>query len=373
MPLYAFGSNGSGQLGIGHVDDVSIPTRCLFEGPEPEPLSNQSLILKPAHEQSPNGVLRIAAGGNHTLLLLPDGTVYAAGCNEDGRCGVSPGDPLLKFRRVVIHDPESECLYATFKDVSASWEGTFLVERQGERLFVLGSGAKGELGLGEGYVRALGPRCVTGFRQRIVSVASGMGHTVVVLENGDVYGWGGARKGQLGEDAKGRKIVWTPVRVEGVPFRATGAACGREFTVVTGDRSRGEFVVLGSQGDRWGILSGPPLVTGYGGIAASWHGVYVHRGEGFVVAWGRNDRGQLPPADLPVVRELAVGSEHVLALVDGGKVVAFGWGEHGNCGPVADKRGDVKGRYIEIPVPGEEGSEVVGVGAGCATSWVVMS
>jgi protein ATS1 len=74
-----------------------------------------------------------------------------------------------------------------------------------------------------------------------------------------------------------------------------------------------------------------------------------------------------------VVRELAVGSEHVLALVDGGKVVAFGWGEHGNCGPVADKRGDVKGRYIEIPVPGEEGSEVVGVGAGCATSWVVMS
>jgi hypothetical protein len=30
MRLFAFGSNGSGQLGIGHEEDVPTPTQCLF-------------------------------------------------------------------------------------------------------------------------------------------------------------------------------------------------------------------------------------------------------------------------------------------------------------------------------------------------------
>lgn len=372
MPLYAFGSNGSGQLGIGHDEDVSIPTKCLFEGSEPD-------ILQSSEGKSTNYIRRIAAGGNHTLLLFSDGAVYAAGCNDDGRCGIESGDSLMRFRRVVVRDDDdygSGQTCETFRDVSACWEGTFLVGAEGDRLFVLGSGAKGELGLGEGVARATGPVPVKGFPPsgtEVVSIASGMGHTVVVLSDGEVYGWGATRKGQLGEAAKGKKIVWEPVRVEGVPFRATGAVCGREFTVVTGDRTKGEFVILGSANNRWNILSDvPPALGAYRGIGASWHGVYVQQNGG-VLAWGRNDRGQLPPVDLPAVRELAVGSEHALALLEGGKVVAFGWGEHGNCGPVVDEQGNVKGKCALIPLPMEEESLVVGVGAGCATSWVGMS
>ncbi|GAB1209864.1 hypothetical protein APSETT445_008652 [Aspergillus pseudonomiae] len=369
MPLFAFGSNGSGQLGIGHDEDVSIPTRCLFEATELD-------VLQSTEGISTNYLRRIAAGGNHTLLLFSDGAVYTAGCNEDGRCGVEPGDVLTRFRRVVVNDDGRGRSCETFRDVSACWEGTFLVAAEGDRVFVLGSGAKGELGLGEGVVRASRPVIVKDFPPsgaEVVGVASGMGHTVVVLSDGSVYGWGAARKGQLGEAAKGQKIVWEPVKVEGVPFRATGAVCGREFTVVTGDRSKGEFVILGSADNRWNVLSGaPPALGAHRGIWASWHGVYVQRDKG-VLAWGRNDRGQLPPADLPVVRELAVGSEHALALLGGGMVVAFGWGEHGNCGPAVDEQGNVKGKYGLIPLPTEGESHVVGVGAGCATSWVVMS
>ena len=67
-----------------------------------------------------------------------------------------------------------------------------------------------------------------------------------------------------------------------------------------------------------------------------------------------------------------MGSEHALALLDEGTVVAFGWGEHGNCGTEVDAQGNVKGRYnrIEMPEIGHE-HEVVGIGAGCATSWII--
>ncbi|KAA8650580.1 hypothetical protein EYZ11_003546 [Aspergillus tanneri] len=379
MPLLAFGSNGSGQLGIGHIEDVSVPTRCLFDEQE-----QKSSSLGDG-DKSPNDVLRITAGGNHTLILFADRTVYATGCNEDGRCGQNTSHrSLLRFRRVIIDDTSTGHSYDTFKDVSATWEGTFLVPFRGadeaDAVFVLGSGAKGELGLGPGCVQTTVPKRIPDFPPpgaKIVSISSGMGHTIAVLSSGEVYGWGGARKGQLGDSAAEHKIVWTPLKINNVPFYATGATCGREFTVVTGNQAIGEIAVLGAFGDRWNILSGIPpagdFLMGYRGVFASWHGIYVHQRDSSVVSWGRNDRGQLPPADLPKSRRIAVGSEHALALLGDRSVVAFGWGEHGNCGPSTDTQGNVKGEYRQIPLPGEGDAAVVEIGAGCATSWIITS
>jgi protein ATS1 len=218
-----------------------------------------------------------------------------------------------------------------------------------------------------------------------------MGHTVAVLSNGDVYGWGGSRKGQLGETLKEQKIAWAPAKVAGIPFAVQSAVCGREFSVVCGDRGRGEFVVLGDKANRWGILNVPAFLRstgleggnspGFSSIGASWHGVYIHATSQSsagpesapIIAWGRNDRGQLPPDNFPYPVKMAVGSEHVLVLMRDGTVASFGWGEHGNCGPDTDERGNVAGRYGLIPLDAvlTSGGRVTGLGAGCATSWLV--
>ncbi|KAL5339573.1 regulator of chromosome condensation 1/beta-lactamase-inhibitor protein II [Aspergillus crustosus] len=389
--LFAFGSNGSGQLGIGHDEDVSVPTRCIFEEDDLPPSSS---ALRAASGFNDEGipqprVSRIVAGGNHTLVLLGDGRVYAAGERRDGRCGFAIKDQEAGlfnaesvFRRAIVEETESETVFDRFKGVSATWEGSILVSLSDE-VFVLGTGLKGELGLGSGCGSGSGvektiaktavqipdfPPAGT----KVVAISSGMGHTVVVLSSGEVYGWGGARKGQLGDKLISEKLVWKPTRIEGVPFRVTDATCGREFTVLSGNRERGEFVVLGSTGDKWGILSGTPhfgKVNGFLSISASWHGVYVHQKDGSIFSWGRNDRGQLPEPGLRVVKEVAVGSEHVVALLEERSVVAWGWGEHGNCGPETDAQGNVRGVGSRMPIP--EGVEVVGVGAGCATSWIM--
>ncbi|KXG54117.1 Regulator of chromosome condensation, RCC1 [Penicillium griseofulvum] len=440
MRLFAFGSNGSGQLGIGHEDDVSTPTQCLFE--QPEPSQGSQITTVPDESQ----IITIAAGGNHTLLLTTSGSIYAAGCNEDGRCGPhretkfpngheSKGN-ILRFRQMILSDPISDTEVSKFKHVSATWEGTIAVASvprnsdnnvhgdnpTEDRIFVFGSSPKGELGLGKDTVSVTGA-CIPSFPLpglRITALASGMAHSVAVLSNGDVYGWGGARKGQLGRENREAKVAYSPVRIC-VPFFAEAVACGREFTVVSG---RGQFVVLGDEGNRWGILNVPESLSlraglddgdgdhlqdgeqgcgGRGGtiryrytsIAASWHGVYVHAApglgreepsisdtktksdsdilDGSVVAWGRNDRGQLPPPNLPPPAKLAVGSEHAIALLGDARVAAFGWGEHGNCGPDTNSQGNVSGTYnvISLPEAVGAGAKVVGVGAGCATSWMI--
>ncbi|KAJ5176075.1 uncharacterized protein N7482_001952 [Penicillium canariense] len=363
-------------------------------------------------------IAHVAAGGNHTLLLTKKGCVYAAGCNTNGRCGPASHaeETLLRFRRVVLTDAATGERVDTFKCVSATWEGSILVAgvrtaQSGvsvDKLFILGSSPNAALGLlpstsnsGANVVQS--GTSIPGFpppNTSIHALASGMGHTVVILSNGDVYGWGGSRKGQLGEALREQRTVWLPAKVEGIPFAAQSAVCGREFSVVCGERGRGEFVVLGDAGNRWRVLDVPASLRGTGtgeeggirgfvDVGASWHGVYVHAAlqntsraapgsdsesaSAALIAWGRNDRGQLPPDGLPSPVKMAVGSEHVLALLGDGSVAAFGWGEHGNCGPDTDDRGNVAGRYSSIPLDAvlAGGGRVIGLGAGCATSWIV--
>ncbi|KAF1982239.1 alpha-tubulin suppressor protein Aats1 [Aulographum hederae CBS 113979] len=346
--LLAFGSNGSGQLGIGHEDDVSAPTRAL---------------LSRVHLEAPN-IKTVAAGGNHTLLLSSDGEVFVSGDNSDGRCAQSTEEDLqsdIKFLTFYLPQQQVQELYDF---CAATWEASILVTKSGN-VFSCGTGHKGELGQGEDAVQSKELRPIHGFPPTgtsVIDLAASMSHVVAVLSNGDVYGWGGGRKGQLGTK---QNIIWTPRKIGGIPFKATRAVCGREFTLVAGLPSEGQLAVLGA--DKWSVVSHtPPEIPGWKDIRASWSSIYVLLESGKLLAWGRDDHGQLCPPGLPQIKEVAVGSEHVVALTASGKILAWGWGEHGNCGEQTDANGDVKGKWNEIPIPGQ----AIAIGAGCATSFI---
>ena len=68
---------------------------------------------------------------------------------------------------------------------------------------------------------------------------------------------------------------------------------------------------------------------------------------------------------------ISAGSEHCLALTKTGKVLAWGWGEHGNCGKHTDSDGNVKERWNEIDLP--QSQKAIAVYAGCATSFIVTA
>lgn len=463
------------------MEDTPIPTRCIFEynnddnsktGKDGDGDGGGDGEKEDEIQHAKRGISQIATGGNHTLVLFGNGEVYIAGVgggggsagtgnDGDGGGDGSSSSPLLRFEKVNLGYP--------VRRVSATWEGSFFVvsgsssssdlESGSDAIYVSGTGWKGELGLG-GSNKESGPAqtatattTTTPIRipefppppppptsthkhsnARITTIASGMGHTVAILDTGEVYGWGASRKGQLGPGLKDSKIIWSPTRVDGIPFRATGAACGREFTVISGDKGRGEIVILGSDGDgggsaggrkidKWGIFSDVLLPSsssssttgssesgtgtgrsavsprptkavcipgGYDYILTSWNGVYVHFCDCRVLAWGRGDRGQLPVGRVQDkqkddhqeggnatdvrFKKIAVGSEHGLGLLEDEKtVVAFGWGEHGNCGVEVDEMGDVKGRLNVIPLDIEDGRKVTGISGGCATSWIVTS
>lgn len=146
MQLYAFGSNGSGQLGIGNTNDVSTPQLCLFQD----------------QTELPGRPLKIVAGGNHTLLLLDNGIVYYAGASRDGQ--VNPGIVLpstTTFRKAYISyfgDKVMNC--------SAFWEGSVFVNAENQ-VFTAGLGSKGERGIG-GLSSSLGLQMLENFPPTIL-------------------------------------------------------------------------------------------------------------------------------------------------------------------------------------------------------------
>ncbi|KIW08071.1 uncharacterized protein PV09_01009 [Verruconis gallopava] len=342
--LYALGSNGSGQLGIGSADDAHEPQKCIV----PINFDYKSII-------------NIAAGGNHTLINTA-GKIFAAGDIAGGRYPIvhvytqSKHEDAFKFRLSTVSS----------QFCAATWESTTVIDNI-QRVFACGSGNKGELGLGNGITSSEKPRIITDFPPNddsfIADLAASMSHTVCLLSNGDAYGWGSGRKGQLGEPAQD---CWTPRKIDGIPFEPDRVVCGKDFTYFVGSRSSGHHHIIGN--DRWGVISqAPKSLPSWRDIGASWGSIFVLLETGELLSWGRNDRGQLGPSNLPKLSQIAVGSEHVVALTEDGKVISWGWGEHGNCGLPVDQNGDVKGRWNEIKVAGK----VVGVGAGCATTFII--
>jgi protein ATS1 len=356
--LFALGSNGSGQLGIGSTEDAHTPQKCIL----PPGLDAKSITS-------------IVAGGNHTLISTP-GKTYAAGDNSNGRYPV--------IHRYTQTSPESALSFrlstVSSQFCAATWEASTIIDDI-QRVVTCGTGQKGELGLGLDVKEMQRATVIKNFPAAdennddeafIADVSASMSHTVVVLTNGSVYGWGAGRKGQLGEPAED---VWTPRKITGLPLEPHRVACGKDFTFFVGAPDSNQFIILGTN-DRWGVISQmpqTPLLAPWKDVGASWGSIFILLENGDLISWGRNDRGQLgPKVGLPKLAKIAVGSEHVIALTTEQKVIAWGWGEHGNCGTEVDADGDVKGEtgYTEIVLPAGAGN-AVGVGAGCATSFII--
>lgn len=393
--IWALGSNGNGQLGIGNRDDVPTPTRCLFQPSLPQ----SKLWSRP---------LRTISGGNHTFLLTENRYVYACGQNDDGRCGLIPQATVTSFERVGFtaeRPGRSSRLINKFDHVAATWSSTMFVtwndEAQETEMYSCGTGDFGELALGAGRTRNESPTFVAAFKERVINMAASARHIVIVFENGVARGCGSGRFGQLGDipaevtPAGAPPIsIWTLENLptfndmqDGRPIAAYRIACGLRFTVIL---ARTTFVgcgydakiwLLGCNGkhDKFNLrqhISDAKLDSDHVvGISACWSTVHFELRHSTTISCGRGDKGQRapdsfsPPLPLSDVR---AGSEHAIAgLSTRDGVIMWGWGEHGNCGPI-DANGQLLGDKDHHIIEGKDLAEAKGffpLGAGCATTF----
>ncbi|KAK7970321.1 alpha-tubulin suppressor [Apiospora saccharicola] len=323
--LFALGSNGSGQLGIGHKEDVSVPKPVLFHCEPPS-----------------DPIVKIAAGGNHTIILTESGRAYWSGDSSKGACGVTTISTAdnAQFEELILVESES---LGPIAHITCTWDSTTCVVRdeQGKarKVYSCGTGEQGQLGLeARGIVE---PTLIPNFPPEgteVMHLASGMAHIVAVLDNGEVYGWGNGRKGQLGQavvlddgEPPAPIVNFAPCKIgnsSGLDFKIVNAVCGQYTTCLFGESTEGRVLVLGP--DKWGLKSKAPSATPkWNAVDGSWGDVFVLGEDGTLTAWGRDEHGQLPPPNLPKVTRFVAGSEHSVAVTESNEVISWGWGSTG--------------------------------------------
>ncbi|PYR29128.1 MAG: hypothetical protein DMF98_00985 [Acidobacteria bacterium] len=335
--VWSWGSASLGQLGDGVTDHTtadSAPAKNLFDA------------------------IAVAAGGNHTLALRKDGTVWAWGDNLWGELG----DGSRTSRDVPTQVPGLGHIVA----IAAGYIHSMALANDGS-LWAWGDNHYGQIGSGATSV-SLKPIRVQGL-PTATTITAGFFHSAAVDRAGHVWTWGDDKHGQLGDGLRQPRAIPVDVMPAG---DAAAVAAGQFHTLVL--RSDGTVWTCG--GNTFGQLGRDPMTASSSGhpdeltlaVVPGLHGVTMvaagedHSvaltGDGQVWTWGDNLYGQLGDGTWDVRRRpvraalvgsvtaIASGHAHVLALKSDGTIFTWGFGSDGQLGDNTSTRRVARPRTI---------------------------
>nr|XP_044996937.1 X-linked retinitis pigmentosa GTPase regulator isoform X4 [Jaculus jaculus] len=220
--LYMFGSNNWGQLGLGTKSTISRPTRI-------KALKSEKVILA-------------ACGRNHTLISTVNGSVYAAGGNNEGQLGLGDTDDRDTFHQISFFTSKDN-----IKQLSAGANTSAALTEDG-KLFMWGDNSEGQIGL-KNKSNVCIPHEVT-IGKPISWISCGYYHSAFVTVDGELYTFGEPENGKLGLPDPLLINHRSPQQVSRIPEKVNQVACGGGHTVVLTDNvvytfGLGQFGQLG--------------------------------------------------------------------------------------------------------------------------------
>ncbi|WP_216673601.1 RCC1 domain-containing protein [Pyxidicoccus fallax] len=402
--VWAWGANGSGQLGDGSTTNRSTPVQvsgltgvvAISAGTtHSAALKSDGTVwtwglntsgqlgdgtftrrLNAVQVPGLSNVVALAAGGTHTAVVLADGTARAWGSNGSGQLGDgsvtqrnSPVAALVPFEcGNGVQDPGETC--DDGNSVNGDGCSAMCQLQSGAPLCGNGTVEAGET-CDDGNV-ASGDGCSQVCASETLRLAAGNTHTLFKRADGTLWTWGDNGSGKLGDGTSTDRLAPGLVTaLSGVKTLAGGigysmALRGSDGTVWTwGDNGSGQLGI-GSTADRPTPIQVPGL-SGVVTLATGGSFSLVVLSDGTVRAWGLNSSGQLgigstvspstspvQPSGLTHVRAVAAGVSHSLALHANGTVFAWGLNSSGQLGDSS-----LATRTSPVPVVGLTGMVAV--------------
>lgn len=318
--VYTCGNNDYGQLGDGTIIAKTTPIQVAG-------LSN---------------ITAVAAGIYFSLALRDDSTVWAWGDNEVGQLGDSTGG-FGQYSTIPVQ-------VKNLSNIVAISAGHFHALALGDNGTVWAWGANYNFLLGVSDTSLYGfiPKQVLNITNATM-VKAGGGHSLVLTEDCEVWGWGGNRMGQLGNDT----ILETniPVQVTGVS-NCVSIAVGNSHSLAL--RSDGTVWAWGENNSAqlgngqmggWSTFPINTLIQDVVQISAGWMHSFAIKDDETAWGWGKNNSGELGQGTTPLavltpkqvllsgVQAIAGADWHSIALNNAGTATwGFGWNTYGQLG-----------------------------------------
>ncbi|HIJ91143.1 MAG: hypothetical protein OEV89_10630 [Desulfobulbaceae bacterium] len=280
-----------------------------------EPLPKKRMVLEPMPLTMPGKVRQLAAGEQHSLALLEDGSVWAWGRGYEGQLGIGDGGTRM---RLAVNDSPGSAQPQRVSGISDAIQvvttntAAFALRSDGS---VLGWGSGNAGLLGPGYLpprpmesprTASTPITIAGV-SGITRIAVGSTHVLALTADGRVLSWGNNSSGELGRKTSAKDDA-TPQFVEGLQGvidiaagTATSAAITRDGSVwVWGMNLYGHLATgetrQGDEPDGW--TDKPRRIAGVAQavnvqIGSPGRHIVVLLKDGTLRAWGNSDWGQV--------------------------------------------------------------------------------
>jgi alpha-tubulin suppressor-like RCC1 family protein len=318
--VMAWGSNGVGQLGDGGG-----------------PISDEPVSLS-----EPADVTSVSGGDQFSLALLKNDTVMSWGSRESGELGRSgaedvPGEVSGLTEVTAISAGGTHSLALLKNETVRAWGNNF----------------SGQVGDGTMKNTKATPVEVHGLIE-VTAISAGYLHSLALLGDRKVVAWGDNKAGELGDGTTTNRDE--PVEVHGLS-EVLAISAGGEYslallksgTVMAWGKNSSGQLGDGTTSDRHepvevkGLTEEVTAISASKGLAGVAHSLALLKG-GKVVAWGNNEDGQLgdgtttsryEPVEvsgLTKVAAISADGAHSLALSEKGAVQAWGRNSSGQLG-----------------------------------------
>eukprot|EP01084_Bolivina_argentea_P268875 456827_1 len=228
--VYSFGRNHEGQLGHGDLETDHDEPQLI------EALKDYEII-------------EVSGSYWHSALISKDGKLFTCGQNEQsdkctGACGLGK-------------DTDANILLPTIVDlnglkaakVCCGYSHTLILTTNGNVLSC-GDGPHGALGHGMNNKNVYVPKLIEKLKsKRVIDIAAGQYHSLVVTDEGDLYGFGNGSDGQLAIGQSGQ-LAFEPVKVEWFinnNIKIISCWCGIDHSAVITDQN--ELYMFGNNSD----------------------------------------------------------------------------------------------------------------------------
>ncbi|MCH7698169.1 MAG: hypothetical protein IH865_04455 [Chloroflexi bacterium] len=367
---------GDGQGYVTVAYSPRVPGSTPQEGTAPKDPPGQT----DESDRGASAATSIDAGSQHTCAVVGQGSVKCWGSNTSGQLG--DGTTTQSTTPVELFGLDGGILA-----VAAGRAHTCALNEMGG-VKCWGDNSRAQLGDGttEGSNT---PFDVNGLTNGVVAIASGDTHTCALTDRDDVWCWGEATHGQLGDHGESRERTQCetssgPLSCRTIPTRVSGlgsvraiSAGGQHTCVVTaeggvecwGNASQNRLGIGGllSSAKPGDVIVRAPatLLTSIKSVTAGSDHTCALTLEDSIVCWGawkmvadegsgsavRTSLAEDVPWSIDAVREISAGSRHTCFVTTSGVAKCWGGGAYGRLGD---------GTGITSPVP----VDVVGITEG---------
>ena len=327
--LWSCGQNMYGQLGLEDTTDRYTFTQVTTNA---------------------NDVKEIYCGVYYTLILKNDGTLWGTGWSQFGELGLGDTSVRSTFTQITANTDN-------IKSVYCGEYFTSILKNDGT-LWGCGYNGYGNLGLGDTTNRTTFTQVTTN-ADNIKSVHRGDYHTIILKNDGTLWGCGNNSYGQLGLGDTNNRTTFTQITTNANNIKEI--YCGRGHTFILENDGTlwgcgwNEYSQLGL-GDTNNRTTFTQITTNTDDIKQVYCGTehtFILENDGTLWSTGRNDLGQLGLGDttnrttftqtttnIDDIKQVYCGGYHTIILKNDGTLWSTGYNTNGRLG-----LGDTNHRY----------------------------